>query len=164
MDGALVGLFGAMGSVAFFAFISFSVWVDYRKKKDERDATHQERMRALELGYPPLEAEIERARAYASAAWAAGLIGLLVPLALVSLTVLGTIVVVLTSQTRENLAVPLIVAWSIVAVLMLVPIVRSLNVIRELPRPTADTPPRIAALGKQASAPSTEFQVKRSES
>ncbi len=164
MDGALVGLFGAMGSVAFFAFISFSVWVDYRKKKDERDATHQERMRALELGYPPLDAEIERARAYASAAWAAGLIGLLVPLALVSLTVLGTIVIVLTSQTRENLAVPLIVAWSIVAVLMLVPIVRSLNVIRELPRPTADTPPRRTALEKHASAPSTEFQVKRSES
>ena len=34
-----------------------------------------ERMKALELGYAPSDAEIERAKAYASAAWAAGQIG-----------------------------------------------------------------------------------------
>ena len=159
----IVSLFGAVGTTAFFAFLTFAVWLDYRKKKDERDALHQERMKALELGHPPLDAEIERAKAYASAAWAVGLIGLLVPLALASLTVAGTIVAVVTKQPSENIATPLIVAWSIVAVLVLVTIVRSLSVIRQLPRPTGETPPRATAPEKQASAASTAFQDKHSE-
>jgi hypothetical protein len=70
MDPSIVGLSGAVGAMAFFAFLTFVVWSDYRKKKDDRDALHLERMKALELGYPPLDAEIERAKAYASAAWA----------------------------------------------------------------------------------------------
>jgi hypothetical protein len=163
MESVLVGLVGAIGTVAFFACISFSVWVDYCKKKDERDATHKERMKALELGFPPLDAEIERARAYASAAWAAGVIGLVVPLVLVLLTGAGTLVIVLTSQSREGLTAPLIVAWSITAILVLVTVVRSLGVIRHLPRPTSETPPRLGGLEKQLNAGSTDFQVKHRE-
>ena len=63
------GLAGAVGSLALFGFLAFAIWMDYRKKKDERDAAHQERMKAMELGYAPLDAEIEKAKAYASAAW-----------------------------------------------------------------------------------------------
>jgi hypothetical protein len=164
MDGIVAGMFGAIGTVAFFGFCSFAVWIDYRKKKDEREAAHQERMKALELGYAPLDAEIERAKAYASAAWAAGLIGLLVPIAVVLLAVVATIVAIY--QLRgENFAAPLIVAWSIAAVIMLVAILRSLSVIRQLPRPAADAQPRAPGRERRAdgAAGSAEFQEKRLE-
>src|SRR5438477_10054631 len=94
MNGSAGALVGSIGSLAVFAFLSFAVWIDYRKKKDERDAAHQERMKALELGFVPPDAEIERARAYASAAWAAGVIGLVIPVVVVALTLAGTIVAV----------------------------------------------------------------------
>ncbi len=163
-SGIFVGLSGAIGSLALFGFLAFAVWVDYRKKKDERDAARQERLKALELGYAPLDAEIERARAYASAAWAAGLIGLLVPLAVVFLAVIGTIVAVYHHEPGENIAGPLIVAWSIAAVLSLVAIVLSLTTIRRLPRPGGgDAPPRKAAAGKRGDPDSGEFQEKRLE-
>ena len=158
MESTFVGLLGSIGTTAFFAFLALAVWLDYRKKKDERDAIHLERMKALELGHPPLDAEIERAKAYASAAWAAGLIGLLVPIVLVSLTVVGTIVAVLSKQPSEDISVPLIVAWSIVAVLVLVTIVRSLSVIRQLPRPAGEMSPRATAADKQAAVSSGAFR------
>jgi uncharacterized integral membrane protein len=162
MEPALVALSGAVGSVAFFGCIAFSVWIDYRKKKDEREATHQERMKALELGYPPLEAEIERARAYASAAWAVGLIGLLVPLAVVLLAVIGTLVAVLNLPAWENITFPLIVAWLIAAVLVLVTVVRSLSAIRQLPRPTGETMRQGTVPDRQGNPSSTAFQGRRS--
>jgi hypothetical protein len=160
MESTVVALSGAVGTVAFFGCIAFSVWIDYRKKKDERDATHRERMKALELGHPPLDAEIERARAYSSAAWAAGLIGLLVPLAVVLLTVICTVAAVLNRQSWENITIPLIVGWSIAGLLTLVTILASLNVIRRLPRPTEETPRAATVPDRQANASSTAFQGK----
>jgi hypothetical protein len=68
MDGIVAGLLGSIGTVTVFAFLAFLGWLDYRKKKDESDAAHQERLKALDRGFPPLDAEIQRARAYASAA------------------------------------------------------------------------------------------------
>jgi hypothetical protein len=133
----------------------------YRKKKDESEATHRERMKALELGFQPLDAEIARAKAYASAAWAAGLIGLLVPLAVVALTVVGTIVAVLNLERSQNVAVPLIVAWSIAGVLVLVAVARSLSVIRQLPRPTGET--RATVPAKQTNTSPTGFREERSQ-
>lgn len=159
----LAGLFGAISTTAFFAFCAFAVWIDYRKKKDEREAAHLERMKALELGRPLPDAEIARANAYASAAWAAGLIGLLVPLVVVGLTVAGTIVAVLNLQAGQNITVPLIVAWSIAAVLALVAVRRSLCVIRQLPRPAPDAPARAAAPEKLAKAASVGFREERLE-
>jgi hypothetical protein len=162
MESPMVALSGALGTMAFFAFLAFVVWIDYRKKKDEREAAHEERLKALELGFPPLDAEIERAKAYTSAAWAAGLIGLLVPIALVLVTAVGTLVVLLTLD-REGLFVPLIVVWSITGVLVLVAVVRSLNVIRHLPRPSGETPPRAINLEKPNGGSSERFQEKRPE-
>jgi hypothetical protein len=151
---------GSVGSLAVFGFLAFVVWIDYRKKKDERDTAHLERMKAMELGYPPLDAEIQRAEAYASAAWAAGLIGLLVPLAVITLAVIGTIVAVI-YRPDENIGGPLIAAWSIAAGLALVTIILSLNTIRRLPRPTSDVPAR--APGKRGDSASAEFQERRLE-
>jgi hypothetical protein len=154
---------GSVGSVALFGFLTFAVWIDYRKKKDERDAAHQERMKALELGHPPLDADVERARAYGKAAWAAGLIGLLIPLAVVALAVIGTIVAVV-HRPGEAIAGPLIVAWSIAAVICLVTIVLSLHTIRGLPRPAGEAPPpRAAGPGRRGDQSSEEYQEKRLE-
>jgi hypothetical protein len=162
MSSIFGALAASLGTVAFFGFCAFAVWIDYRKKKDERDAAHQERMKAMELGYAPLDAEIEKAKAYASAAWAAGLIGLLVPLAVVSLAVVGTIVAIYELR-GENFGGPLIVAWGIAAVIALVTIVLSLQTIRRLPRPAGDVSARPHAPGKRADSASTEFQEKSLE-
>jgi hypothetical protein len=163
MESSVVALCGAAGTVAFFACIGFASWVDYLKKKGESEAAHQERMKALEMGHPPLDAEIERAKAYASAAWAAGLIGLVVPLGLASLTLVGTIVAVLNHSAGGDITVPLVVAWSLVAVLVLVTVVRSLGVIRRLPRPTGETPREALTLEKSAAAGRTAFEARPSE-
>ena len=100
-----------------------------------------------------LDAEIERAKAYASAAWAAGLIGIMVPLGVLLLTFVGTLVAVLNRQPTDNLRDPLTIAWSIAAVIVLVTVVRSLSVIRQLPRPTGeDTTQRPMSLEKQSAS------------
>jgi hypothetical protein len=161
MEALVVSVCGAAGTVAFFAFVSFATWVDYRKKRDEREFAHRERMKALELGHAPLDAEIERAKAYATAARVAGLIGILVPLAVILLTVVGTLIVVLTHV--ENITIPLLAAWMIAAVLVLVAIVRSLNALRQLPQPTAHTTPAPGTLDKLRNSHSTAFQAKRLE-
>jgi heme/copper-type cytochrome/quinol oxidase subunit 2 len=158
-----LGLVGVVGVVAVFGFFAFVAWLDYRKKKDERDAAHLERMKALELGYPPQDAEIERARAYASAARAAGLIGLVVPVAVVMLSVIGTIVAVVRHLPGEDLATPLSIAWTITAIIVLVAMWRSLSVIRQLPRPTAESQPRAERRQAGGDPASGEFQEKRME-
>jgi hypothetical protein len=163
MSDIAAAMAGSVGSLAVFGFLAFAVWIDYRKKKDERDAAHQERMKALELGHPPLDAEVQRARAYASAAWAAGVIGLVIPVVVVSLAVAGTVVAVVYRE-GENIAGPLIVAWSIAAAICLVTIVLSLHTIRRLPRPAGEVPPARAAGTKRRGEPgSEEFQEKRLE-
>jgi succinate dehydrogenase/fumarate reductase cytochrome b subunit len=161
VDSIMTGLCGVVGTITVFAFCAYAVWIDYRKKKDESEANHRERMKALEMGCPPLDGEIARAKAYASAAWAAGIIGLVVPFVVVSLTVAATIVAVLNHNPWDNIAVPLIVAWSIAAVLVLVVVVRSLNAIRQLPRPTGETRPISAE--RQPKASSMAFQEIRPE-
>jgi hypothetical protein len=76
-------------------------------------------------------------------------------------TFLGTLVAVL-HLDREGLFVPLVVVWSITGVLVLVAVLRSLNVIRHLPRPSAEAPPRATTLEKPIGG-SSQFQEKRSE-
>lgn len=164
MDSAIGALAGAVGTVAFFAFVSFACWLDYRRKKDDRDAAHLERMKALELGHAPLDAEVERAKAYAAAAWAAGLIGLLVPLATLLLTVVGTIVAVIYKRPTEDISVPLIVAWSIAAGIALVSVALSLSAIRRLPRPTVETPRRLPANVQSPQSSPSAFEERISTS
>jgi hypothetical protein len=160
MESAAAGVVGAVGTTVFFAFCAFAVWIDYRKKKDESETAHRERMKALELGFQPLDAEIARAKAYASAAWAAGLIGLLVPLVVAGLTIAATIVAIVNASPWQNIAGPLIVGWLIAGAVMLVTVIRSLGVIRQLPRPTGEV--RRPTPEKQAGALSTGFREERS--
>jgi hypothetical protein len=160
MEAIGVGLFGSIGTLAVFGFFAFAVWLDYRKKAEETQTAHAERMKAIEMGFPPPDAEIQRAKAYASAAWAAGLVGLLVPITIVSLALIGTIVAINLRSRGENIAAPLIVAWSIAGGVALVTIVVSLNVIRNLPRPTAEAQPRPGTSEKRGDTSTTDFQRK----
>jgi hypothetical protein len=160
MDRIMAGIFGSIGTVAFFAFCAVACWMDYRKKKAETEAAHAERMKAIEMGFPPLDAEIQRAKAYSSAAWAAGLIGLLVPIVVVSLAVVGTVIAISKLSPGDDITVPLIVGWSIAGGIVIVAVGGSLNAIRRLPRPTADTPQRPAALEKRPDSSSTDFHKK----
>jgi hypothetical protein len=160
-----MALSGAAGTVALFAFLSFCVWIDHVKKKAEREAAQKEKLKALELGYPPCDADIAQAQAFASAAWAAGLIGLLVPLGVVSLTFGGTVIALLNRQPGEDPSGPLIVAWSIAAVLTLIIVLRSLGVIGQLRRATREKQP--ARVGRDAPPPvnslSTAFQERHAK-
>jgi hypothetical protein len=160
LDPAFICLFGSVVVVAFFGCVAFGIWMDACKKKAE--ANHRERLRALELGHPPQHAEIERANTYSHAAWAAGLIGLLVPLTVLALTAGGAVAIVVLEPMQAN-CIPLIVAWSLAAILVLVTVVRSLNVIRHLPRPTPESTPRVGTPDKQATNTLPEYHVISSE-
>ncbi len=160
MDGIVGGLAVSIGPLTLFGFCAFAVWVDYRKKKTETEAAHAERIKAIEMGFPPLDAEIERARAYASAAWAAGLIGLLVPIVVLALTLIGTIVGMNWRQPGDNITVPLIVAWSIAGGIVVVAVAGSLHTIRRLPKPTPEAQSRPDSPGKRLEPSSSDFQRK----
>jgi hypothetical protein len=128
VTGILGGLFGAVGALAFFGFLAFATWMDYRKKKEERDAAHQERIKGLELGYPPRDAEIERARANASAAWAAGVVGIAVPPAVFGIS-LGATAVILGSSTPGTSVPVLCVLWVAAGVTSVVAVVMSTSAV-----------------------------------
>ncbi len=160
MDGIFIGLFIVAGTVAFFAFCAFAVWADYRKKKDEREAARDERMKALEMGYPPADAEIARVQVDASAVWAAGLIGFLVPLALIGMT--GTITIIIVVN-RINVDAGFIAGGlTVTGVVSLVAILRSLKVIseRRSPRPERPAVPEARRRGSEDLSPA-EFREKR---
>ncbi|HEX5271712.1 MAG TPA: serine/threonine-protein kinase, partial [Gemmataceae bacterium] len=71
----------------------------------------------------------ESAAARDRAAGAAGLIGLVIPILVVSLTVLATAVALVDRRPNEDPVPPLIVSWSIAAAVVLVVIMASLNVV-----------------------------------
>jgi predicted Ser/Thr protein kinase len=75
----------------------------------------------------------------------AGLIGLIVPVVVVALAVAGTIVAVVWHGPGEDITSPLIVAWSITAVLAVVVVLRSLNVMRRLSLPPGNETARARA-------------------
>jgi hypothetical protein len=73
--------FAAVGvAVAFFAGMAFIVYLENRRKMQDRDLAHAERMKALELGLPLPDADIARASAEVSRARAAGAVAILVTL------------------------------------------------------------------------------------
>jgi tRNA A-37 threonylcarbamoyl transferase component Bud32 len=125
--------------------VSFIIggWAFWVLRKPEVKAAFAEelrrRARAPAAGEPPrtdrVEADIRTA----------GLIGLIVPVIVVALAVAGTIVAVLYHRTGEDITTPLVVAWSIAAVIAVVVTVRSLGVIRHSPLPAEDVPARARA-------------------
>jgi hypothetical protein len=75
----------------------------------------------------------EEAEVHVKTAWTAGLIGLIVPIVVVSLAVAGTTVAVRYHAPGEDITTPLVVAWSIAALIAVVVVVRSLIIIRQVP-------------------------------
>jgi hypothetical protein len=159
MDSLAAALAASVGTVAFFGCIAYCTWLDYRKKKDERDAEHAARLKALELGYAPQDAEIARAKADASAAWAAGVIGLVVPVVTMVLTFVLTLIAVLNRQPGESLSVgALAIGWGIAGVVSIVAIQGALHAIRGRTRKDAGAATRRERVLEAASG---EFQEKR---
>jgi tRNA A-37 threonylcarbamoyl transferase component Bud32 len=95
---------------------------------------------------------IDDVPARAQVARAAGLIGLVVPLVVVALAVLGTVIAALKHRPGEDITIALVAAWSIAAIVMLITILGSLDVIRHLHWPTEDTPPPSPGNGLAAAA------------
>jgi predicted Ser/Thr protein kinase len=78
----------------------------------------------------------DHAPAHVRAARAAGLIGLLVPAVTVALAVVGTVLAILFA--REDVTALLITAWSITAFIVLVTVLASLNVLRQVRQAPAE--------------------------
>src|SRR5262249_41703308 len=91
MDTPATLFMGALATFGFFGGLALLVWVSHKGKGEkkrlkherelqQRQMEHAERLKALELGLPLPDAEVARANADRSRYWAAGLVGVLVPL------------------------------------------------------------------------------------
>jgi len=144
------GLIGVAGLAVFLGGIALLVWIDGRNKAQERQLTHAERLKSLEMGQPLPDAEVARARAASQRAWAVGLTATLVPLGLAGTAVATTALVFHAAAPRVH--VPLLcVIWGICGVVGLVAATTALGVLaagREMAPPTkkemplAETPTR----------------------
>jgi hypothetical protein len=95
----IIGLVLAGGFALFLFCLGLALvgWVIGRVEMDKRKADaqeqerrHQERLRALELGFPLPEADLARAKADEVRARSAGLVGLVVPLGVAGIAVAAT--------------------------------------------------------------------------
>jgi hypothetical protein len=149
MESGFAALGAAIGTVAFFGFCAFAVWVDYRKKRDERQTTHEERLKALELGQVLPDGEIARATAEVTRARAAGLIGALVPtvVTLIAGIVSGFILNLPEPSRWEGMhpkAQDLLVVWAACMPILLVTPIVALAMLRRRPSaPEAKPTPRV---------------------
>jgi tRNA A-37 threonylcarbamoyl transferase component Bud32 len=121
--------------------VSFVIgwWALWMLRKPEVKAAFAAELRRRSRAVVAVEGSAPRAddaEALARAARTAGLIGLLVPTVVVSLAVLGTIFAILFA--RDDVTILLITAWSITALVVLVTVVASLNVIRQVRRAPPD--------------------------
>ena len=135
MDMGILGMLGgALGLLALFGGIALIIWVgsnsELKKKQlqqvqemKEREYQHAERLKALEAGQPLPDADVAAARADAMRAWAAGVVGIVVPPAVFGIS-LGATAVILGSSTPGASVPVLCVLWvaagvtSVVAVVM----------------------------------------------
>jgi hypothetical protein len=146
MDVVFGTLATAIGSLGLFGFLALAVWLEYRKKRDERQTAHLERMKALELGQPLPDAEIARATAEVTRARAAGLIGALVP-TIVAVAAGVASGFILSQRDPEFWAGMhpkahlLLVVWLPSAVVILVTGIVALAVLRRRPPAPADARP-----------------------
>src|SRR5438105_3809452 len=123
------GLSGALGLLALFGGIALLMLIDARGKAKERELTHTERMRALELGQTLPDAEVARARAESSRAWAGGLAAVTVSLGMAGAAVGATAVVL--ERTELSSQLPLLcVIWGICGVVALVAVSAGLKAAR----------------------------------
>lgn len=164
MDTAFAALASSAGILAFFGCIAFATWVDYRKKKEDRDTTHAERMRALELGVVLPDAEVAWAAADRSRARGAGAIGVLVPLLSAVGAVVATAVLTTLGPKDEsplpfgNFGTPwharvLLVLWPVWGLVSLVTVVLSLVALRRRGIPRGGDADRPTSAGPRKTEP-----------
>jgi hypothetical protein len=75
VQSVLMGLFVTSGGLLFFGWIILMVWLDQRHKERLRGLEQEERLRMLELGFAPQEADIARSKVEADRVKAVGAIG-----------------------------------------------------------------------------------------
>ncbi len=113
------GLAAALGTLAFFGGIALLSWIDYLKKRKDRELSHQERLKALELGHPLPDIEIARSGTESTRAVMLGIIGLLVPISVIGMAVGATAIVF--DQGEESIHLPLnATIWGVAGLVSLV--------------------------------------------
>jgi hypothetical protein len=150
METAFITLSSSVGVLALFGCIAFGCWLDYRKKRQERETAHQERMKALELGIPLPDGDLAWAAAERTRGLMAGLIGLFVPVLGALAAVIATAVLVGMGRHEDAqnifpmgaLGVPwygkvLFVIWPVWGVVSVVTSVLAIAALRRRPAPAA---------------------------
>ena len=112
-------LLAGIGTFGFFGGIALLMWIDQKGKARERDLVHTERLKSLELGQALPDAEVARANAEASRAWALALTTTLVPLGLFG-TAVGATAMVFASAGPSSHTALVSAIWGTVGVVSLV--------------------------------------------
>lgn len=134
MDAAWGGMAAAVSVLALFGGIALLMWVDARGKGQERQLAHTERLKALEVGRALPDADVARAQAEASRAWAAATVGFLVPLGVMGAAIGATALVFNHAESRVHLPL-LATIWGVCGVVSLTAVASALACVRRQSRP-----------------------------
>jgi hypothetical protein len=129
MEFPLAGFAAAAGTLAFFGGIALLMWVDQRGKHAQRQLTHAERLRSLELRHELPDVEVARAESRSSRAWAVALVGWLVPLLALGAGVGATALILLLASEHVHLAV-LCTIWGVCGLVSVVAVNVSLGALK----------------------------------
>jgi hypothetical protein len=169
MESALGLIGGALGLLALFGGLALIIWVganaEVKKKQlrqaqemKEREYQHAERLKALEAGLPLPDGDLAAARAEGMRAWAAALVGIVVPPAVFGIS-LGASAVIL-GKSLPGTSVPVLcVLWAAAGVTSVVAVVMSTSAVMGRGRRWAErgTPTRDAQpVGDRATTAITE--------
>jgi hypothetical protein len=148
MEMILGGIAGALGSLGFFGGIALLVWASNKgeaeKKKlqherelKQREMEHAERLKALELGQPLPDGEVARAQAERSRFRAAGLVAVLVPLAMGGAGVATTAIILGQWMTQVGSGV-LYTVWGVCGLVSVVTVGNCISVLNRRDKKPAD--------------------------
>jgi hypothetical protein len=130
IDFLVGGIFAVASILAFFGGIALLMWVDHRGKATQRQLEHQERLRALEVGHELPDAAVARATASGSRAWAAAIVGFLVPPAVLSAAVGATALILV--QAPEHIHLPILCTiWGVCGLVSVVAVSSSLAALKQ---------------------------------
>jgi hypothetical protein len=149
MEVILGGIAAALGSLGFFGGIALLVWAgnkgEAEKKKlqheqdlKQREMEHAERLKALELGQTLPDGEVARAHAERSRFRAAGLVAVLVPLAMGGAAV-GSTPIILNHSWEGSFQGVLYAVWGVCGLVSLVTVVNCISVLNRREKKPADT-------------------------
>jgi hypothetical protein len=148
MDLTAPAFAGALGIFAFFGGIALLVWVSQKgeaeKKKLEherelqkRQLEHAERLKALEVGQPLPDADVARAQADQSRFRAAGLVAVLVPLAMAGAAI-GSTPIILNHSWEGSFQGVLYAVWGVCGLVSLVTVTNCISVLNRRDKKPAD--------------------------